>query len=274
MNIEEHIKNIDYKGYTIIKKILSKDNCNSYINLIEKYANKEYSDKLEGNVDITWDGKWLYNLQNKDYKFYDLLKYKDIENILKHKLNDKFYRNQEGNDPNYILQMFTARASGKRFLDMHSDIRTKTCNYNSTLGINIIWYLTDTNKQNGCTYLVPGSHLINLTEGEPYIADRSFKNISYIEASAGDILIFDQALWHGANANLTDDVPWRIQTAYNRWWMKPSFDIPNTISNDFYKKLSNKEKSILGFCSQPSNNEFERVSMSCKYSELKTNIKT
>ena len=181
----------------------------------------------------------------------------------------KFGPGQEKNDPNYILQMFTARASGKSFLDMHSDIRTKTCNYNSTLGITILWYLTDTNEQNGCTYLVPGSHLINLTGNEPYITDRNFENKISIEANVGDVLIFDQSLWHGARSNLTDDVPWRIQTAYNRWWIKPSFDIPNTIPDNFYKKLSNKQKSILGFCSQPSKNEFERINTSIPYDKLK-----
>ena len=269
MNFDEHIKNIDYNGYTIIKNLISKDDCDIYTNLIEKYSTEEYSYKIGNNLNTEWDGKWLYNLQNKDYKFFNLLNNNFLENILKYKLNDKFYRNQEGEDPNYILQIFTARASGKKKLDMHSDIRTKTCNYKSTLGITIIWYLKDTNIDNGCTYLVPGSHLINLAQEEPYITDRDFKNVVPVEVSAGDVLVFDQALWHGAYANQTSDIPWRIQTAYNRWWIKPSFDIPNTIPDDFYKKLSNKEKSILGFCSQPSYNEFERINMTKAYNDLK-----
>tara|TARA_R110002072_G_scaffold53573_2_gene141311 strand:- start:70 stop:894 length:825 start_codon:yes stop_codon:yes gene_type:complete len=274
MDLEQDKKNLDYNGYTLIKNVLPKDECKLYVDLIDKYCNKEYAEKMRNGISKDWDGNWLFNLQNKDYKFYDLLRHEYIEELLKYKLNDRLYRNQVDDDPNYILQMFTARGSGKTLLDMHSDMRTKTCNYNSTLGVTVLWYLGDTNVHNGCTYLVPGSHLINLTDGEPYITDRSFKNTLPLEASAGDVLMFDQALWHGAHPNLGDDVSWRIQTAYNRWWIKPSFDIPNSVPNDFYKKLSNKEKSILGFCSQPSRNEFERVSMSSKYSELKDELDT
>ena len=90
MNLEQDIKNLNYNGYTLLKKFLSKNDCNLYINLIEKYATKKYSDKIKTSLNIDWDGKWLYNLQNKDYKFYDLLHNEYIEEILKYKLNDKF----------------------------------------------------------------------------------------------------------------------------------------------------------------------------------------
>ena len=58
----------------------------------------------------------------------------------------------------------------------------------------------------------------------------------------------------------------------SRWWIKQSFDIPASLPDNFYQKLSNKEKSILEFCSMPPKDEFERLSMSCKYKDLKDNI--
>ena len=269
MDFEQDIKNLNYVGYTILKNFLSKEECRYYINLIEKYANKEYGEKLKEKINTGWDGGWIHNLQNKDIEFLNLINNEYLEKILKYKLNDKFYRSQEGENPNYILQLLSARSSGKEYLDLHTDMRSKST-YDSTLGLSVLWYLTDTNKENGCTFLVPGSHNINLKEAEnSYITDRSYKNILHIEAEEGDVIIFDQGLWHGAFSNKTENKPWRLMAGFNRWWIKQSFDIPSSLPNNIYQKLSNKEKSILGFCSIPPKDEFERLSMSCKYNELK-----
>ena len=271
MNFESDIKNLNYNGYTILKNFFSKEECKNYIDMIEKYSNKEYGEKIKENIDIDWDGGWLHNLQNKDINFLKLIKNEYLEKILKYKLNDKFYSAQEGDDPNYILQLLSARSSGKNKLDIHVDLRGKTCNYRSTLGINILFYLDDSTIENGCTYIVPGSHLLQL-EDVPYITDREFKNVLPIEVNAGDVLLFDQGLWHGAFANKTNLKCWRIQTAYNRWWIKPSFDMTRSLSNEVYQKLSDKEKLLFGYCSIPPKDEFERISSCCKYKDLKENI--
>lgn len=272
MNFEQDIKNINYSGYTILKNFLNKDECKHYINLIEKYATQEYGNKIKKNITEGWDGNWVHNLQNKNIEFFKFINHPYLEKILSHKLNDNFYRSQEGDDPNYILQLFTARSSGNKYLDLHTDMRANST-YDSTLGLTVLAYLTDTNKENGCTFLVPGSHNINLREAKnSYITDRDFKNILPIEVNAGDVIIFDQGLWHGAFANKTDEKPWRLMAGFHRWWIKQSFDITKSLPNDIYKKLSNKEKSILGFCSIPPKDEFERLSMSCKYDDLKNKI--
>jgi hypothetical protein len=272
MNFKQDIKNLNYYGYTILKNFLKKDKCQYYIDLIEKYANDDYGKKLEEKINTGWDGGWIHNLQNKDLEFLKLITDEYLEKIFKHKLNDKFYRSQEGDDPNYILQLFSARSSGKQYLDLHTDMRSKST-YDSTLGLTVLWYLTDTNKENGCTFLVPGSHNLNLKEGEnSYITDRDFKNVLPIEVEAGDVIIFDQGIWHGAFENKTSQKPWRLMAGLHRWWIKQSFDIPSSLPNKLYQNLSDKEKSILGFCSIPPKDEFERLSMSSKYNDLKKEI--
>jgi ectoine hydroxylase-related dioxygenase (phytanoyl-CoA dioxygenase family) len=272
MDITQDIKNLNYYGYTILKNVLSKEECSYYIELIKKYSDNNYKEKLKKNLISGWDGGWLHNLQNKDLNFLKVFDNEYIEKILKYKLNDKFNRNQENDDPNYILQLFSARSSGKEYLDIHSDMRANS-SYDSTLGLTVLWYLTDTNKNNGCTYIVPGSHNINLREGSAsYITDREFSNLLPIEANMGDVIIFDQGLWHGSYGNNTDEKPWRLMAGFHRWWIKQSFDIPASLPNKYYQKLSNKEKSILGFCSQPPKDEYGRISMTCKYKYLKESI--
>lgn len=272
MNFENDIKNLNYNGYTILKNFLNKDECTDYINFIKECATIDYGNMIKKKINKNWDGNWVHNLQNKNIKFLDFINNPYLEKILSHKLNDKFYRSQEEDDPNYILQLFSARSPGKTYLDLHTDMRAKST-YDSTLGLTILAYLTDTNKENGCTFLVPGSHNINLREAKnSYVTDRDFKNVLPIEVNAGDVLIFDQGIWHGSFKNTTNEKPWRLMAGFHRWWIKQSFDIPSSLPNNIYKKLSNKQKSILGFCSIPPKNELERLSMSCKYKDLKDNI--
>lgn len=271
-DFQQDIKNLNYYGYTILNNYFSIEKCNFYLNLINKYCNDDYKKELLKNEIPGWEGGWIHNLQNKDYEFIKLMDDEYIEKILKYKLNDKYFRNQEKEDPNYILQIFSARASGKNYLDLHTDVRGKGM-YDSTLGITILWYLTDTNIENGCTFIVPGSHNIFLKEADnSYVTDRDFKNKIPIEAKAGDVIIFDQGLWHGSYENKTNELPWRLMAGFNRWWIKQSFDIPKTITNDIYQKLNDKQKSILGFCSEPPISEFDRLSMTIKYTNLKKSI--
>jgi len=56
------------------------------------------------------------------------------------------------------------------------------------------------------------------------------------------------------------------------WWIKPSMNICASMSNSIYKKCSNLEKQILGFCSIPPRNEYERINTKSNYSFLKKNV--
>ena len=69
MNFEQDIKNINYSGYTILKNFLNDHECKHYINLIEKYATEDYSNKIREKINKGWDGNWVHNLQNKDIEF-------------------------------------------------------------------------------------------------------------------------------------------------------------------------------------------------------------
>ena len=67
------------------------------------------------------DQDLVYNLQNKDPFFLELLFEPPIlEAILKHFLNDPWFRAVPKDDPNYILRAFVARSSRGR-LPMHID---------------------------------------------------------------------------------------------------------------------------------------------------------
>ena len=59
------------------------------------------------------------------------------------------------------------------------------------------------------------------------------------------------------------------ESTFYAWWMKQQVDFPRSIPKKILKKLSNKQKQILGFCSIPPISEEDRINIKCGYEVLK-----
>ena len=93
-----------------------------------------------------------------------------------------------------------------------------------------------------------------------------------MEGKAGDLIIWDSRLWHGTYANTTEFTRWALVATFGAWWIKPMMDITRSLPNSIYKKCTNVQKQILGFCSTPPKNEFERINTKTGYKDLKKNV--
>src|SRR5215813_9331439 len=62
--------------------------------------------------------------------------------------------------------------------------------------VNAIWALSDFRSDNGATRIIPGSHKFDSSPeyGKAYDAVAA-------TMSAGSVMLFDSALWHGGGAN-------------------------------------------------------------------------
>ena len=78
---------------------------------------------------------------------------------------------------------------------------------------------------------------------------------------------------HGSLPNESGINRWALIATFSNWRFKQIFDIPRTLSQKFYKKLTVKEKILLGYLGIPSNSEHDRVSSSIKVANLKQNVK-
>ena len=250
-------------GYTKIKNFVPRKIIKKYLNLTRNIWQKsngtsKYSPKIWNTANV------IYNLQNKDLSYIKLLQCSLFDEILKKKLNDPHFRNLKKKHSNYVLNNYQARSSGKGKLFLHIDSGIPT-GYTTHLQISIP--LEDTNKEKGCTVVVPKSHKSRK------FSDRSIKKFKYLEGKPGDVFIWDGNLWHGSLANKTNSSRWNLIATFSNWRFKSVFDIPRSMSQNNYKKLSIKEKILLGYLTIPSHDENERVSSSIKTSKLKKNVK-
>ena len=265
--INKYLSDLDLYGYVKINNFLTKKSVNYFLNDINKLYNTINKNKkliYKGTPNRNKKDKIVYSLFKKNKSYIDLLSDETVTKICMKKLNDPYYRFLPHNVPNYTLKYYNARSSGEK-LDLHIDSNIPFPG-ERTFMMQLSFVLESSSKSNGCTVVVPGSH----RSGQ--YSDRSTKELYEINANAGDLVMWDSRLWHGTHKNLSNKSRWSIIATMGMWWVMPSMDIIRSIDNNIYKSCSNMQKQLLGFCSIPPINEFERNNTKCGYDFLKKNI--
>ena len=211
------------------------------------------------------DDRVVYNLQNKDKHYIDLLGHPLVRDIAIAMLNDPYYRFLPPDIPNYILGSLNARSSG-RPLDLHIDTGIPAPG-DLTWRIQVAFTLDDMSTENGCTVIVPRSHRSGT------FSDRSTTDRKAIEAKAGDMVVWDSRVWHGALGNMSNRTRWVVVATLNRWWVKQSSDMTRALPEEIYKTLTDEQKSLLGFCSIPPCDERDRINIKTGYDHLKPSVR-
>jgi len=259
--MQQAIKDIDTLGYSRLTGVYSAGDVQRALELLNLWRDKT-KDQLAPTPFLDSGQTVVYHLQNKDIFFLRLLfASKEIEKILIHYLNDVWYKQIPAGQPNYILRAYGARSSNHA-LPLHID------SYVPYMGSHIfsLQYsivLEDQDETNGCTIVVPGSH----KSGE-YADQSALKDAIPIPSKAGDVVIWDSRLWHGTTANISGKTRWAMVATFVRWWIKQVSNVTGSLPKDIYERLNNKEKSILGFCSIPPDNEFKGIDMKAGYDDL------
>lgn len=265
--ISQKLKDLDIYGYTKIENYLGQQEVNRYLELVEKNykeINSEEKIQYKGTPDRDRTDGILYNLQNKDKLFVDLISSEAVEFIAKEKLNDRHYRFLPEDAPNYILLYYNARSSGSK-LDLHIDSHIPFLGKYTT-NMQFAFLLEDMDESNGCTVVLPGSH-----QAGSY-TDREMTNLTPVCAKAGDLICWDSRIWHGTKPNESGRSRWMLIATLGMWWMKPSMDIPRSLPESIYSQLNDKQKALMGYCSMPPVNEFERNNTKCGYDFLKPRV--
>ena len=262
----ECIAAIERDGYCYVSQAFTPDQVSRALELVRHWFDKTVAAQSSRMPFLNRDQPMVYNLQSKDLFFLRMvLDCPLMESILMHFLNDRWFSAIPPDAPNYILRSFLARSSNQQ-MPLHID------SFVPYIGSHVFIMqcsivLEDQTEQNGCTVLVPGSHL----SGE-YCRQEAFQAARPIQARAGDLVFWDSRIWHGARANESGGTRWAMIATFCRWWIKQAFDIPGNLPQEMYDALTDREKSVLGFCSVPYDNEFNGIDMKRGYGLLPTNV--
>ncbi|MGH9320208.1 MAG: phytanoyl-CoA dioxygenase family protein [Vicinamibacteria bacterium] len=247
-------------GFCRLPQVYESEHVRQTLDLVREWNEKQ---SLTENLPrLVRDTPQLWNLQSKDFSFLELLfEPRQVEELLIACLNDPWYPSIPQDAPNYILRAYQARSSsGALPLHIDSFVPYKG---DHTIAMQVSIVLEDMSAVNGCTIAVPGSH----QSGEFAFQD-ALPDAVPLEAEAGDVVIWDSRLWHGATENTSGRTRWAIIATFTRWWIKQAFKITENVPQDIYERLTPRQKAVLGYCTIPYNDESEGIDMRHGYDVL------
>lgn len=248
--VSKHKKNISKLGYTVIKNYLSEDEVNIALENCNKYWKK--SGKLEKNH--AKNAKTVYGLETKDKFFLDIVTTESIKKILMYFINDPYFSALPKDMPNYHIGYYLGRSSNNALLthiDSYVPFKGKY-----PIIMQCLFALQKQTLKNGCTFVIPKSHLSGKYPNQKI----AYKRAINILSNPGDLVIWDSRIWHGARENKTISSRWALIATFMRHWIKPRLDATRNISKNYFSKLTDEQKALLGFCSIPPHDLKNRIS--------------
>lgn len=259
----DYIKTLRERGYVLIKQGNSRAEVSRLLDKIRELHDRGEEPSGLAVPYLNRGHQIIYNLQSKDLLFVESkFRHKLVRHILMALLNDEWYRQIPPGEPNYILRSMIARSGGESPLPLHIDSFIPSSG-SHTWSAQVSFVLEDQGRQNGCTIVVPGSHLY-----DRYAKQEDMDKAVPIESEAGDILIWDSRLWHGTTGNQSGKTRWAFITTFTRWWLKQNYRITETLPEAFYRRLSDSERAVMGYCSTPPKDEHERIDIKGGYQML------
>ena len=125
---------------------------------------------------------------------------------------------------------------------IHVDTPRFIPGYRTNLGY--ILALDAFNKENGATWVLPGSHLSKSTPSH----DDFERGALQLICNRGDAIFFDARLWHRAGENHTHEWRHSITINFCRPYMRSRFDFPKMLTKDeWIMDLDDSARKFLGF---------------------------
>ncbi len=256
------INNIKEQGYVILENVLRDEECKMYKFMLdqdyEKYSNSYADSQLtEHGLNDKNNEKIVYNLHNKNIKYFDLCDHPKVLPIIENMLKEGSYMNNESIN----LLGFDARNPFKNIKAQQLHLDSNLPGQGAyPLIIVALFMLNDFTIESGATRIVPKSHLRkDFAEN-----GKKYDNEISVEAKKGSVLIFNGALWHGGGEKLNSLDRWAIIPSYGRGFIKPAFNFKENVTKEIFKQLTDERKSLLGLNSYPPKDEFTRITRKSK----------
>jgi hypothetical protein len=263
----DHQAELQEKGYTKLEGVLSKDSAQELLRGLLAIQADQPSPAGDKTPFLNRGHDMLYNLQARDARYLRLfLDPPELKKLLIAALNDTWYKPIPQGACNFILRSLIARSGGPAPMPLHIDAFIPSSG-TTTWAVQAAVVLEDQYPENGCTTVVPGSH-----RADRYADQAAVKSAVPISSKAGDIVMWDSRLWHGTTGNQTGKSRWSIVGTFVRWWIKQNYDITRSLPEAIYRQLNDEEKAVMGYCSIPPRDEFDRIDIKNGFADLKGSV--
>ena len=183
----------------------------------------------------------VWNLINKGDCFLKLIDHPKILPLIQHLIGERVCLCSIGAHMN---------GSGNERMALHQDQWPLVPHrMNFPFMANVMYLISDNSPANGGTRLIPGSHkwpnIDYQTANSEFIQDKAVS----LSAPKGTAIVWEGRVWHGNGLNRSGTTRSNISTAFLQPWVKPQEYHQYSIRPEVLKKVSDKQKHILGFSS-------------------------
>lgn len=247
---------LETKGYFVLKNFLPKSLCKK---LLDKILEKKIVKKDPAN--FHQGGKMIYNLQNKDRDFLNLIFDEKFNKISKNYFKPGAYSLDKDI---YQFELLYSRILTGKCKSQNLHIDSRVCGINPPTHIHFFIYLSDVNEMDGPTQLVPKSHKILR-----YPKKKDKTKALKITGGKGTVIVINSSIWHGSSVKKSIKPRVILTLSYSRWHLRQPYAVPYAIPDKFEKKLTIKQKKLLGYFNYPPKNEKFRLRMRGPLTTLK-----
>ena len=258
LNKEEYKKakkKFDDEGFIVFENLISSNEVEEYLNALDPYLKKNI--KGRNNFEGLKTNR-IYGLLDKSEIF---------GNMVTNSVVMQFVRDELGESALLSALLAINLMPGETVQPWHTDDGYVHVEMpHPSFGISAFWALTDTNKENGATELLPGSHKWDKSKLAKYIKLDDYQSEGFlghnlseapenekevIELSAGSLLLTKGTLIHRGGANNSDAPRLVVTPQYCFGWMRQIENMVASVSKESANKLSNEVLELIGYSIHP-----------------------
>ena len=238
-DLEQAKAHLREHGWAKLNSILGQEEVKTTLDRLWK-AKADADERGEGGhvpfLDPNPSNVRVFFLMEVDKIFRDLISHPTAIELVKSVLGD-----------NFLISNFTANIArpGSQSMALHSD-QSLVCPdpWEDVWALNVIWCLTDVDKDNGATMYIPGSNKWTSRKDVPPNAPELLQPF---EGKAGDVIVMDGRVWHTSGTNTTRDRD-RAQMFgyYTKPFMRQQINWTAKLSKDIQDSLSDEMREWLG----------------------------
>ncbi len=258
LNKEEYKKakkKFDDEGFIVFENLISSNEVKEYLNALDPYLKKNI--KGRNNFEGLKTNR-IYGLLDKSEIF---------GKMVTNSVVMQFVRDELGESALLSALLAINLMPGETVQPWHTDDGYVHVEMpHPSFGISAFWALTDTNKENGATELLPGSHKWDKSKLAKYIKLDDYQSEGFlghnlseapenekkiIELSAGSLLLTKGTLIHRGGANNSDAPRLVVTPQYCFGWMRQIENMVASVSKESANKLSNEVLELIGYSIHP-----------------------
>lgn len=233
MTTGARIRHLEVEGYVILPGVLAADELRALREQLASISTHGtgYTDKKQVHNDIQWTGG-------------------AITELIAHPPTIAFLWTLFGCDPLMMTYDYSRSEPGCPPIVLHADGQpwgTQIFGPEQSCPklVRVLYYLQDLTPQRAPFRVVPRSHLSFHNDANPYQRYRQHPEQVMVTASAGDVCLINQNVFHGNYANETDEAREMLGIAYRPTWAGPCDEV-DPWPADQLERVSPQVRALLG----------------------------